>query len=183
MNLKNTLTIALLSTCLALGNAPTAFGTSLYISDQIYVPVRKGKGKQYSILHRGLQTGTRVTLIEREEDWTKIETQGGIVGWVPNQFLESSPPAKMQLETANKKIEKLNNQLSVLTQEKETLSRELQETKDALNSTQQQAKQTTKELDSLKIISASAVQSHQQAQKLTEDMQLLQTKYDVINSI
>jgi SH3 domain protein len=89
-------------TILLASNFATA--ASLYISDQLYVPVRKGQGNQFAILHKGLPSGTKVTLVERDTDWTKVVTAEGITGWIRNQFLDNSPPSKILLVAANSKI-------------------------------------------------------------------------------
>jgi len=76
------------------------------------------------------------------------------------------------------------------------LSKELASANDAVNAiqvnyekTQQElqeaevvAKKTAEELGSLKIISSSAVESHQRLQTLAQKMQLLQTENDVLKS-
>lgn len=155
---------------------------SLYISDKLHVPVRKGKGNKYSILHKGLPSGTRVTLIKREKEWTQVRTKGGITGWVSNQFLDSTPPAAIQLVSANKKIEELTNQLSAIDDERAKLNANYQETQQALSQANQLAKKTETELNALQEISSSAIESHQRVQSLAQKMQLLQTENDVLKS-
>ena len=159
-----------------------ATAASLYISDQLYVPVRKGQGNQYAILHKGLPSGTKVTLVERDADWTKVVTSEGITGWIRNQFLDDSPPAKILLETANKKIESLSKNLSELKEEKDELLKNYTESQTLLQQTDEQARTSEEELSALKAISASAVESHQRLQTVAQKMQLLQTENDVLKS-
>ncbi|MEO0443794.1 MAG: TIGR04211 family SH3 domain-containing protein [Pseudomonadota bacterium] len=171
-----------MSLVLLLPMATVALAQNLYISDKLYVPVRKGQGNQFAILHKGLPTGTRVALVERDIEWTKIRTAEGITGWVRNQFLDSAPPAALQLDSANKKITQLTSQVSALRAEKASIDKEYQNTKNALNQTGELARKTEEELHSLKIISSSAIESNQKLQELAEKMELLQTENDVLRS-
>jgi len=159
-----------------------AVAASLYISDTLFVPVRKGQGNQFSILHKGLPSGTRVTLVERDKEWTKVTTAGGVTGWIRNQFLDSKPPAKLQLVSANKKIAALSEQLEAAKEEMNTIKTNYNEAQKELEETENVAKKTAEELGSLKVISSSAVESHQRLQTLAQKMQLLQTENDVLKS-
>ncbi|MGH1485431.1 MAG: TIGR04211 family SH3 domain-containing protein [Cellvibrionaceae bacterium] len=167
---------------LAASTAHFVAAKDLYISDKLYVPVRKGQGNQFSILHKGLPSGTRVILIQRDTDWTKVKTPQGITGWIRNQFLDDTPPAAIQLVSANKKIDRLSKQLSNLQAEKQSLENTYQATEQSLKESNQLAKKTEEELTSIKSISASAVESHQRLQSLAKKMQLLQTENDVLKS-
>jgi SH3 domain protein len=164
------------------GITPFSVAASLYISDKVYVPVRKGQGNQFAILHKGLPSGTKVTLVERDTDWTKITTDEGITGWVRNQFLDEEPPAAIKLVIATQKLEKMTEQLNTLKEEKSLLQKNYEETRQELKQTDQQARKTAEELNSIKTISASAMESYQKLQTLAEKMQLLQTQSDVLKS-
>lgn len=154
----------------------------LYISDKLYVPVRKGQGNTYTILHKGLPSGTRVTLLERDEGWTRVRTAGGIDGWIRNQFLDDEPPAAIKLTVANRKIDRLTQQLSELKEERQQLQDNYQQTQQQLNQSNTKVSSTEEELSALKAISASAVESHQRLQSMAKKMQLLQTENDVLKS-
>lgn len=159
-----------------------ATAASLYISDQLYVPVRKGQGNQFAILHKGLPSGTKVTLIERDSDWTKVATAEGINGWIRNQFLDESPPAKILLIAANSKIERISKDLDELKAERESLFENYTETQASLRQIDEQARSSEEELSALKAISASAIESHQRLQNVAQKIQLLQTENDVLKS-
>jgi SH3 domain protein len=174
--------LSLCSCIIVLLASNIATAASLYISDQLYVPVRKGQGNQYAILHKGLPSGTKITLVERDTEWTQVVTEEGITGWIRNQFLDESPPAKILLATANKEIDNLSKNLSELKEEKDTLLKNYSESQTLLKQTDEQARQSEEELSALKVISASAVESHQLLQTVAQKMQLLQTENDVLKS-
>lgn len=152
-----------------------ALAKTLYISDKIYVPVRSGKGNQYEIVHRGLPTGTVLTSVEEDGLWTKITTAKGITGWVRSQYLTETLPARQQLESVNKRMVALENKLQLLRSENNTLERDY-------TVTQTQLEETREELDNIKTLSASAIESHQRLQSFAKEMQLLQTENDVLKA-
>ncbi len=172
-----------LFSCIAISLISTlSTAANLYISDELYVPVRKGQGNQFAILHKGLPSGTRVTLVQRDENWTQVTTSEGITGWIRNQFLNDRPPAKILLASANRKIERLTESLDKLKEEKNSLSKSYSESESSLKETNDKASKIEEELSNLKAISASAVESHQRLQTVAQKMQLLQTENDVLKS-
>lgn len=174
--------LSLFSCIIILLASNIATAASLYISDQLYVPVRKGQGNQFAILHKGLPSGTKVTLVQRDTDWTQITTAEGITGWIRNQFLDNTPPAKILLASANRKLERMSKDLNELKEENNTLSKNYNESQSSLTQTDEQARKIEEELNTLKTISASAVESHQRLQTVAQKIQLLQTENDVLKS-
>lgn len=152
----------------------------LYISDKLLVPVRKGQGNQFAILHKGLPSGTRVTLIERDTNWTKISTNGGIVGWVRNQYLLDNPTANVSIVNVRAELEKTQNLNTQILEENQQLGEQLEQTKNELAQALKTSADTSSELGELKEISSTAVQTYQQVQTLAKKIQLLQTENDVL---
>lgn len=56
-----------------------------YITDELRVNLRAGPGTDYKILQT-LKSRYKVTLLEVEGSWSRIDFQGS-TGWVPNQYL------------------------------------------------------------------------------------------------
>jgi len=152
----------------------------LYISDKLLVPVRKGQGNEFAILHKGLPSGTKVTLVERDTRWTKITTDTGITGWVRNQYLLDEPTANVSLVSIKAQLEKAQTANAQITEEKQQLNEQLENTKNDLRLTLANSSDTNSELLELKEISGSAVQTYQQLQTLAKQLQLLQTENDVL---
>jgi SH3 domain protein len=183
--LKESLTkvsVVLIVLFLAIPYSLSAAAQTVYISNEDYVPVRKGQGSQFSILHRGLPTGTQVTLIENDSDWAKIRTNGGITGWVRSQYINKTPPARIRLANLQNKMTSLQSKLESISQEKTEIQKALTDTQNLLTKSEESNKKTKNELNSIKSISASAIESHQKLQSLAEKMQLLQTENDILKS-
>jgi SH3 domain protein len=155
---------------------------TVYISNEDYVPIRKGQGNQFSILHRGLPTGTQLTLLESEKEWSKVRTNGGITGWIKNQYINKTPPASIRLINLQKKLARIETELNQSSEEKTDVQQAFANTKALLEESEAKNKNLKNELNSIKTISASAIESHQKLQSLAEKMQLLQTENDILKS-
>ena len=55
------------------------FGATGYVSDQLLITLRQGKGNQYKII-RTLKTGTPMEILERGDTYFRVRTQRGEEG-------------------------------------------------------------------------------------------------------
>ncbi len=87
---------------------------TVYISDTFAVPLRSGPSNSHRILHRGLPSGTELTVLERDEDarFARVRTTRGTEGWIPQQYLVVEPIARDRLEAATEEIERLRTQVA-----------------------------------------------------------------------
>lgn len=86
---------------------------TMYISDELTVPLRRGPTNSHRIIHAGLPSGTALEVLgeDKASGFTQVRTANGTDGWVPSQYLTSRPVAKDQLIAANKRIQSLEAQL------------------------------------------------------------------------
>lgn len=115
MKLKKTMTALL---C-ALFFSGLAVAESRYITDIVYVPLRSGPGNQYKIIHNGIRTGARLTLLEQDagNEFSKVMTSAGQEGYIRTQYLLEQPPARVQLPETLEKLAKLTQQQADLRQQ------------------------------------------------------------------
>nr|WP_306670786.1 MULTISPECIES: TIGR04211 family SH3 domain-containing protein [unclassified Endozoicomonas] len=113
-----------------------------YVTDVVYVPLRSGPGAQYRILHRGLKTGLRMTVLEADagEGYSKVRTADGLEGYIPRQYLVVEEPARERLP-------KVLENLSQLTKENTALKSGLSATEDELDNVKGTLEETTGLLD------------------------------------
>lgn len=78
---------------------------TVYIRDTLYVPLRGGQSTEHRILHRGLRSGTALTVLEENPDteYSLVRTGSGLEGWLPTQYLTTEPIAEEQLEAAQRR--------------------------------------------------------------------------------
>jgi SH3 domain protein len=164
-----------------------AFGanaTTLYVSDQLTVPLRRGPSNEYKIINAGLPSGTALDVLQTNEEagFTQVRTQNGTEGWVPSQYLVSEPAARDRLAAATKRADTLEAELK-------TLRATVQEQRSARSTAEGRStdlsKQTEKlqsELAELRRVSASAITNYEENKQLKTENQSLQSQVSQLSS-
>ncbi|GJL61465.1 MAG: hypothetical protein NPIRA04_01190 [Nitrospirales bacterium] len=169
--------------CFYLGCTATplraAVGDVNYISDVLKVPMRSGPTTGHRILHSGLPSGTRLTVlaIDEEGEFTQVRTDGGMEGWLRSQYLVATPIARDKLATAQKRLQRLEAQVAKDRKAHAMLqseSKAVEANNRALNA---QVEALTKELNELKRVSANPIKEHARNVELTQQNERL--RHDV----
>jgi SH3 domain protein len=155
---------------IAVNIAPPVEAAEAWISDKLTVPLRSGPSTGHRILHRGLPSGTRLTILSRDadSDFVQIRTSRGTEGWLPSQYLVSQPIARDQLVVANRKIVELNKTVDQQGKRLTSLNQGKSQADSSNTSLQRQVGTLEQELAELKRISASALELSENNLELTE---------------
>jgi SH3 domain protein len=144
---------------LAVMSVVPAEAATMYISDALTVPMRRGPSTGHKIIHAGLPAGTALEILgeDRAAGFTQVRTQNGTEGWVPTQYLTAEPVARDRLIAAQRRVQQLESEVKSL---RETY----QETRGARSSAEsrnadleKQNKQLQSELAEIRRISATAI--------------------------
>ena len=101
--LKSLLTI----TCLLILSASQgALAQTRYVTDQFEIMMRTGQGNQFGIV-RQLKSGTEVTVIEQNADYTQVRLSSGAEGWVLTRYLMDQPSGRDQVAALQSKYDQL----------------------------------------------------------------------------
>lgn len=103
MRLK-TILIALLA--LQLLTVSTGSAATRYVSDELSINLRRGKGNEFKIL-KMLKVGTPLEVVAEDGQWAEVREPGGTVGFVPSQYLSSNVPQELvakRLEQDNARL-------------------------------------------------------------------------------
>ena len=108
---------------LPLGAARVSAETG-WVKGEVRLNLRTGPGNQYRIL--GLvRTGDEVQVLERGEEWTRIEhrdTEGEVKqGWIPEGYLSAEAPPTIRLSQAEARGAALEQELATLRESSEKL--------------------------------------------------------------
>ncbi len=181
----------LISLCLIALATPllsvTAQAQDRYISDVLYVPLRSGMGNQFRIVHRGLASGTRLELVRETqsddgEDWSLVRTTDGEEGWIRSQFLVAEPTAAIQLNDAVQRAENAASETQALREQLTEAEQRADQLQEELTDVRERYEALQEEHEQLRTLSSDAVGLHDQHQELSENYQMLQTRYDVIQA-
>jgi len=160
--------------------APPAAAATMYISDELTVPVRSGPSGGHRIVHRGLTSGTRMEVFEVDEEsgFSRIRTVGGTEGWIRTQYLVAEPIARLKLAAAQESLRRARAELSAEQKKVQELTQTTRQQSSANTSSQQQIERLQEELAELKRISADAIETHNNNLKLEENNARLQDELD-----
>lgn len=171
---------------LALTTQPlAAVGAVNYISDVVNVPLRSGPSTKHRIIHRGLPSGTQLTVLATDEEagFTQVRTAGGMEGWVVSQYLIGQPIARVKLAAAEKRLQGLKVKIDKEREAHASLQSEYKETEANNRTLNSQVQALTKELEELKRISADPINEHARNVELAQQNQLLVGQVDELSSM
>ena len=156
---------------------------SRYVTDIIYVPMRAGPGNQFRIIHRGLKTGTELTLLEQEagNGFSKIKN-GDQEGFVRTQYLASDVPAMRLLPGVQEKAKKSVAESQALRQELSVREGQLQELTSQLSGTEEQLSEQKMEMRRVQEITADPMAIDRRNKQLIEENQQLKNQVQVLQA-
>jgi SH3 domain protein len=147
-----------------------ATAATLYISDELTVPLRSGPSGAHRILHNGLPSGTALELLSVDETvgFTQIRTSRGTEGWIRSQYLVTEPIAKARLAGAQRALSQARTELSNEQAKVRELTQNTREQGSANTTSQRRIAALETELKEITRISTGAIEEHAANQKLTE---------------
>ena len=173
----------LLITCFGFSSQAISQETR-YIRDTLFVPLRSGQSYKHRIVHKGLVSGTALTLLELSEDesYSFVKTEQGIEGWLQSQYLTDQPSARSQLATVQAHNQKLQTQNLAMNKELDSLKKQYADAKLAVSKLTQQQQSTSEELTEIKDISANALTLKQDNKRLLQQNQELLNEVDMLKA-
>ena len=155
-----------------------------YVSDKQFVPLRSGAGNDYRIIHRGIPSGTRLTVGSTSSDgvWAEITTERGTSGWIRAQYLMTEVPAQRLLDAATQKAQNASEQSAALSTELQTLAAERTELRSKISEDGSQLDSVSQELAQLKQISGKSVQLDIDNRRLVETTENLRSEVEMLKS-
>jgi len=162
--------------------ASSAYAKTGYISDQLIVTVRSGKGNQYKVLET-LPTATPVEILEDDKTYVKVITPKGTEGYIQSHYVSQEIPKsfqikqlktevktlQQQLETEQKNFQTAQSEADIQRQKTEELSKQLEQNQEKLNQTDRDYKKLLSKSDNVLGLST-------ENEKLIEENQLLNSE-------
>lgn len=162
---------------------PIAAQDTRYISDDVFVVLHTGPGKEYRWAAK-LTPGTRmeVASVSTDGKWAEVTTSRGTSGWVGTEFLTSEAPAQVKLPAAQARAEQLSAQNTELTNQVKSLQAEKLELLNKANSTDSELGDVSQQLANLKKISGNAVQLDADNRRLVEESENLRSEVEMLEA-
>jgi len=157
--------------CLIL--ASPAAAEDIYVSGVTKITMRTGPGTEHKIVAM-LRSGTRLEIVEYNDDWSKVKTQGDKIGWVLSRFLTREVPQTLLVD----KLKRENATLAQALEQAESRAAEFRGKYEALAGIEEKYKHLEKaSADYLKLESTyKALQETARARQ--EQIRVLEDKVD-----
>lgn len=155
-----------------------------YVSDTQYVALRSGAGNDFRIVHRGIPSGTRLTVSRVSEDgeWSEVTTDNGASGWVGTQHLMVEAPARNQLADATARAEQLTAENTELAQELAALKSVRVQLEGEVDNADSTLQTLAEELAQLRQISGRSLQLDEENRRLVEEAENLRAQADMLGA-
>lgn len=89
--------------------ASAATAETVYVTDQLRLNVYEKPNSQGTQL-KTVQSGTALTVLEREPGFAKVRTPDGVTGWVKSAYLVIDKPAALIVSSTQAQMEKMKKQ-------------------------------------------------------------------------
>ena len=114
---------------------------TLYVTDRILLGVHQ-QADETSPIIKTIASGTKITVLQKNENFTLIKLQDGTEGWVSKNYLKKEKPATAELDAMNAKLQAVQKSKKKLLEKLATKEREVQVRRDQLSN----AKSSIKDL-------------------------------------
>ncbi|WP_298035996.1 TIGR04211 family SH3 domain-containing protein [uncultured Desulfuromonas sp.] len=135
--------------CVFAAPAVPAAADTLYVSDQLVITLRQGKGTQYKIL-KSLKTGDPVEVLEEGERYLKVRARGGEEGYVLKQYLSRETPKTKVISRLEKEQQRLKDELAKARQRGDELTAQSRDSGARAKGLEQSLGQKEKDLGTLR---------------------------------
>jgi len=156
----------------------SAFAATLYISDELTVPLRRGPSNSHKIINAALPSGTALEVLGEDTaaGFTQVRTPNGTEGWVPTQFLVNQPIARERLAAATKRLETLEAQLKSTKENYQDVRGARSEIEGRANELGKENQRLQTELAEIRRVSATAITQFEENKTLKTDNASLQSQ-------
>ena len=103
------------------GSISMAAAENIYVTGVTEITMRTGPGTGHKIV-RMLKSGTKLEIVELNEDWSQVKTIGGKDGWVLSRFLTKKVPDALLVEKLNRENSSLADRLAKVEEENRELT-------------------------------------------------------------
>ena len=148
-----------------------AFAATLYISDELTVPLRRGPSNGHKIVNAALPSGLALEVLGEDTaaGFTQVRTPNGTEGWVPTQFLVKQPIAKDRLAAATKRVEALEAQLKSIRENYQDVRGARTEIEGRATELSKENQKLQTELAEIRRVSATAITQFEENKQLKTD--------------
>ncbi len=157
----------------------SVFAETKYVVDQIVITLRSGQSNQHQIL-RTLPSGTKMDVLETSDNYSQVRLADGTEGWVLNQYLTSTPIAKHQLASIQKKLAELDAENVRLKRELASINSEKSDIGEQYATLKKADEKLNEELDRLRSVAAKPLQLKNENTRLKKALLDIENEHELV---
>jgi SH3 domain protein len=160
--------------------AGNAAAETRYVVDKLIITMRSGQSTQHKII-KHWPSNTKLEILEAGEKYSLAKGPDGTEGWVLNQYMTSTPTAKLKLAVAQNKLAKLTAENNRLKEEMNKIStKEANVSKDHKSLTRSSKKQAD-ELAHLRRVAAKPLKLENENQRMKKEFLDLENEHTLLS--
>lgn len=172
-----------ISVLFVLSSVAVAQAKTVWVDDQLYLPVRAGAGTQFRIIENAVPSGTPLELLETtDEGYTRVRTPKGNEGWVSSQYLSDTPIAADRLRQANRELEQSRTELTQVKEQLAEVTQERNSLESSESSLSSRSQDLQEELQRIKSIAADSINLERRNRELREENQKIRNDLEVLTA-
>ena len=118
--MKNIYQYFLIASLLMVCFVSPSFAEDIYVTGITKITMRTGPGVEHKIIAI-LKSGTKLEIVEYQNDWSRVKKDSGKTGWVLTRFLTREVPDAFLVEKLKKDNQELMSKLEVIEGENKRL--------------------------------------------------------------
>lgn len=181
------ITLAIAAVCFVLPTPANSqsTGSTGYITDSFFVPIRRGPGNGFRIIKHNVTTGTRLEFLaddNPDDPWSKVRLSNGMEGFIRSQYISAEPIARTQLKRLTESVNQLTADRKALAEENQALKGQQTELQSNLSNAENKGATASQELERIRRVSAEALQLYDRHQALLERVEVMKTEMEVLKA-
>ena len=155
---------------------PTAGAAeTVYVSENYEITMRTGPATDRKIISL-IESGTALTMVEKGQDWSKVRTPNGRMGWVLNRYITTNEPCAMVLDRVRQDYDVLSAEFADLKTEYDTLKSQKKVIDADLSQSQQDRNKLSSAYETLKKESAEFLKLKKRHEQVSADLATERTR-------
>lgn len=159
--------------------ASNASAETAYVIDNLIITMRSGQSTQHQII-RTWPSGTRLEVLESGDKYSRVKGPDETEGWVLNQYISTTPTAKIRLAAAEKKLARLETENAQLKSEMSKVSGSESSLSKELKALTSKHKKLNEELTHLRRVAAKPLKLENENQHLKKDLLDLENEHEIL---
>ena len=136
---------------------------AVYVADEFSIPLRAGPEANERIIRTEIISGTKLRKLDEppENNYIKVQTSRGEIGWLPAEFVVTEPPSKLLLDEQKQFVKTLRSELKTANEKADLFENRVIETNDTNQELENRVATLETELANIKALASDTIKINQ----------------------